>query len=126
MSEQHPLASPDSWVVLRDPKELKAGAKKRILRSVQDSASNISMGLDVADGLMALLVENWQLPRPLPLPSVSPDSLDLMEIEDYDKLAELIRPAQQLLFPGNPDPTDAKDQAAQEADPASPTAPTVA
>jgi hypothetical protein len=126
MSEQHPLASPGAWVVLRDPRELRSGDKKAVLRSVTDTENKMAAGLDMADGLMAMLVMNWQLPSQLPLPSQDPKVLDMLEIVDYDALTELIKPAQELLFPGNPDIEKAspEEQAAAVADPASPTTPT--
>lgn len=127
MSERHPLASPGAWVELRDPRELKSGDKKRVLRSVTDMDNKMAAGLDMADGLIAMLVVNWQLPSPLPLPSQDPAVLDMLEIADYDTLSELIKPAQELLFPGSPSIEDAspEEQAQAVADPASPTAPTV-
>lgn len=125
MSERHPLASEGAWVELRDPRELKSGDKKRVMRTITDLDHKMAAGIDMTDGLMAMLVVNWQLPAPLPLPSQDPTVLDMLEVPDYDKLAELIKPAQELLFPGTPDPATPEERAAQIKDPASPTAPTV-
>jgi hypothetical protein len=126
MSERHALASPGAWVELRDPRELKSGDKKRVLRSITDTDTKMAAGIDMSDGLIAMLVTNWQLPSPLPLPSQDPAVLDMLEIPDYDKLTELIEPARELLFPGSPGIEDAspEEQAKAVADPASPTPPT--
>ncbi|MEU5426832.1 hypothetical protein AB0H73_14680 [Streptomyces olivoreticuli] len=125
MSERHPLASEGAWVELRDPRELKSGDKKRIMRCVTDLDDKMGVGLDMTDGLMTALVINWQLPSQLPLPSQDRAVLDMMECPDYDALTELVKPAQELLFPGSPDPATPDEQAAQLKDPASPTVPTV-
>lgn len=125
MSERHALASEGAWVELRDPRELKSGDKKRVLRAVTNMDHKMAAGLDMTDGLIAMLVVNWQLPTPLPLPSQDITVLDMLEIGDYDRLAALVKPAQELLFPGTPDPETAQEQEAQMKDPASPTGPTV-
>lgn len=118
MGDKHALASPGGWVELRDPRELKAGDKKRIMRKIKNADQAIAAGLDVIDGLIAMLVVNWQLPDGvvLPLPSESIDSIDLLPIADYDRLCELVTPAQELLFPSAPN-------AATAGDPGSPTPP---
>lgn len=125
MSERHALASEGAWVELRDPKELKSGDKKKVLRAVSDIQKVMSAGLEITDGLTAMLVVNWQLPTQLPLPSQDITVLDMLEIPDYDRLTELVGPAQKLLFPGSAQPDTPQEQAQAVADPGSPTAPTV-
>lgn len=119
MGEKHPLATEGSWVELRDPRELCAGDKRRVMRMIHDPEQVVSAGLDVVDGLIAMMVVNWQLPVQLPLPSQSLESLDLLKIPDYDRLCELVEPARQVLFPESPDPATVKD-------PNSPTPPSAA
>lgn len=117
MSQRYPLASPDSWVELRDPKELRAGDQMDIQDAMTSTGG--AMVRQMQNALMALLVENWSLP--LPVPSKAPESLRLMTIPDYQALKKLIEPAEELIFPADPEPEDAAVLAEAQADPASPT-----
>lgn len=125
MSERHALATEGAWVELRDPRELKSGDKKTVLRRINDGSKAISAGLDLTDGLIAVMAVNWQLASPLPLPSADITVLDMLEIADYDRLTELVAPARKLLFPDSAQPDTAQAQAEAVKDPASPTGPTV-
>jgi hypothetical protein len=117
MNQRHPLASPDSWVELRDPKELLAGDQMDIQDAM--TAEGGKMVRQMRNALMGVLVENWSLP--LPIPAKAPESLRLMQIPDYQALKKLIEPAEDLLFPDDPQPEDPAALAEAEADPASPT-----
>lgn len=124
MSERHALASEGAWVELRDPKELKAGAKRTLMRTIgnPETVTAGSIAIDMTDGLIMLLVENWELPTQIPVPTTLEgwrQALDMMEIGDYDQLMELVGPAQELLF-GSKKPEATPEQ---RADPASPTTP---
>jgi hypothetical protein len=119
MAERHPLATPGSWVELRDPADLRAGDKRAVLRMIQDG-SGTSQALDMVDGVMVIAVANWQLPEPLPLPSTDPSVLDRLRIPDYDKLADLMGPATSALFPDTPAATP--EQVADEMSPTEPSA----
>jgi hypothetical protein len=67
------------------------------------------------NGLLQVLVMDWSYS--LPLPGESPQSLELLPLEDDDALSEAIEPIRKMLFPEKPNPVaDAKD-------PASPTEP---
>ena len=122
MSDKHPLVSEGSWVELRDPHELRAGDKRHVLRAVTDPERVLAAGLDIVDGLICMMVVNWQLPDDLPLPSQSAGVLDLLRIPDYDRLCELVEPARQLLFPEASTPPQNQEQAK---DPTTPTLPSV-
>lgn len=120
--QRHTLPS-GGWVELRDPASLRARDQKALMRELNyDSEKPIASGLDMTDGLIALLVTGWGLPyRPDPdrdwvLPSQDVTMVDELSLPDYGVVTELVRPAQKAMFPGKPDPTDYDD-------PTSPTAP---
>lgn len=117
MNQRHPLASPDSWVELRDPKELLAGDQMDIQDAMTGDGGAMLRQMKAA--IAAVLVENWSLP--LPVPSKDPQALRLMTIPDYQALKKLLDPAEDLIFPSDPEPEDAAALAEAEADPASPT-----
>ncbi|MHB9861980.1 hypothetical protein [Streptomyces sp. YIM S03343] len=116
-TDRVPLPS-GAWIQLRDPKTLRRGDKQKAMRAVQDTdAGDLSQALDLINGLLTVLILDWSYE--FPVPSVTPASLDLVPLEDDDALSEAVEPARALLFPGKPDPKDAKDAA-------SPTAPSAA
>lgn len=82
-------------VTLRDPMTLKSGDRKAVLRAIQHRGAGA--GVDIVDGILCLLIDHWTLQ--LPLPRVTPESLDLLEIPDYDLLSEVTDPVSDLLFP---------------------------
>lgn len=120
MSQRHALASPDSWVELRDPTELKAGDQMDIQDAMAAETSGKLMR-EMTNAVITALVVTWQLPQPLPIPSESPEVLRMMEIGDYNALKKLVEPATELIFPSDPQPADAAALEAAQADPASPT-----
>ncbi|MEU6347235.1 hypothetical protein ABZ883_40585 [Streptomyces sp. NPDC046977] len=115
MSDRTALPS-GAWIELRDPATLRRGDKKRIMKGVQSLDAELGVVYDLSDGLLQVLTIAWSYD--LPLPSESPESLDLLPIEDDQALLDLLEPAQKLLFPQPPEATPA-----QRADPASPTEP---
>jgi hypothetical protein len=107
-----------AWIQLRDAHTLRRGDRQRVLRTVQNTDNDMGAGLDIINGLLRVLVIDWSYA--LPLPGESPDSLDLLPLEDDDAITEAIEPIRKMLFPEKPDPVkDAKD-------PASPTEPSAA
>jgi hypothetical protein len=106
-----------AWIQIRDAHTLRRGDRQKVLRSVTDTDNDMVAGLDMINGLLRVLVIDWSYD--LPLPGESPESLDLLPIEDDDALTEAIEPIRKMLFPEKPDPKDVKD-------PASPTAPSAA
>jgi hypothetical protein len=115
MSERIALPS-GAWVELRDPATLLRGDKKKIMRGISDIENPMATGYDLTDGLLQVLVVAWSYE--LPLPSVSPGSLELLPLGDDEKLMEITEAGRDLVFPGKAEPT-----AEQVKDPSSPTVP---
>ena len=97
MSKEMTLPS-GATVVLRDVKTLKHGDRKRIYAAINsDGKTGLMEGNALVDALITVLVESWSFD--LIPPSVRPESLDELDIPDYDALqaeGELILP---ILFP---------------------------
>jgi hypothetical protein len=73
----------------------------------------------MTDGLLAVLIIDWSYE--LPHPQQSPESLDLLPIEDDDALMKAVEPARQAGVPGQAGPGRGSAK-----DPASPTEPSAA
>lgn len=82
---------------LRDPKTLKVKDRKRVLKASEVEGGELSKALALSDALIAMLVEEWSFD--LIIPSVKLDSLDELEMGDYDALVEMSKEAQEVLFP---------------------------
>ncbi|MEV0090468.1 hypothetical protein [Streptomyces sp. NPDC050738] len=115
MSERLTLPS-GAWVELRDPATMLRGDKKKVMRGISDIENPMATGYDLTDGLLQVLVVAWSYE--LPLPSVSPESLELLPLNDDERLMEITEAARDLIFPKKSEPTPE-----QVADPASPTVP---
>ena len=95
-------------VVLRDPKALKQKDRKRIYQNTQGVEEGIMTALSLTDGILAIMVESWELD--LPIPAIKITSLDELDIADYDHLTELSKDFQKAIFPSLADtPENAKD-----------------
>jgi hypothetical protein len=101
-------------VTLRDPSTIRHKDRKRLFKTLDTVGDgDMSKVFAMGDGLMILLVESWSLD--LPVPSVNPESLDEMEIADYDALVEHTKELQKALFPSLADTVE------NETDPKAPT-----
>ena len=118
MSERQPLATPGSWVQIRDPHTLKSGEFRRVQRAIRDNAAAGEVAQSMFDEIAKFAVEAWSLQ--LPVPSQDATVLDLMDIPDYRKLEDLLQPVQAALFPSPVEETP--EQAADEASPTEPSA----
>ena len=83
-------------VTLRDPKELRVKDRKKIYTNANEK-TGIVQALSLTDGIIAVLVESWSLD--LIIPSVRIESLDELEMADYDALVDETKEAQKVLFP---------------------------
>ncbi|MEE1838077.1 hypothetical protein [Streptomyces sp. SP17KL33] len=118
MSDRHPLATEGSWVQLRDPRTLKSGDKRRVLRAIRGGDETGEVALSMLDAIAVVAIESWSLT--LPVPAQDAAVLDLMEIADYDRLSDLLGPTQEALFPASVEATP--EQAEDEKSPTEPSA----
>lgn len=84
-------------VTLKDPSTLRVKDRKRVLRSAEVEGGDLSRALALGDALIAMLVEDWSFD--LIVPAVKINSLDELEMADYDALVEETKEAQSYLFP---------------------------
>ena len=84
-------------VTLRDPKDLRVKDRKKIYANAGKADEGIMQALSLTDGLLAVLIEDWSLD--FIIPSIKIDSLDELEMADYDFLVEETKEAQKILFP---------------------------
>ena len=84
-------------VTLRDPKELRVKDRKKIYANTGKADEGIMQALSLSDGLLAVIIEDWSFD--LIIPSIKIDSLDELEMADYDFLIEQTKDAQKVLFP---------------------------
>lgn len=97
MSKQVSLPS-GATVTLRDPKTIRHKDRKRLFKTLDETGEGeMSRVFAMGDALIILLVQSWSIEAPVP--SVSVDSLDEMEIADYDALVEHTKELQKVLFP---------------------------
>ncbi len=96
MSKQIKLPS-GATATLKDPKTLKVRDRKRVLRASEVDGGDLSKAMALSDSLIAMLVEDWSFD--LIIPSVKLETLDELDMADYDALVEMTKEAQEVLFP---------------------------
>jgi hypothetical protein len=74
-------------VVLKDPKTLRVRDRKKVFEQASNAKEGIMQALSLSDGLLAILIESWTLD--LIIPSVRIESIDEMEMADYDYLTQV-------------------------------------
>lgn len=84
------------WVTFKDPATLRVKDRKKVLRNA-NGEEGLMQALSLVDGLIAILVEEWSFE--LPIPSIRINSLDELQMPDYDVMAEEAGKAQKMLFP---------------------------
>lgn len=96
MSKKITLPS-GATVTFRDPKLLRVKDRKRLMKSVDAVDGELAKALALSDALISMLIEDWSFE--LLIPSVKADSLDELEMADYDFLMEETKEAQKYLYP---------------------------
>jgi len=84
-------------VVLKDPSLLRVKDRKAVIKASESAEGDLSKALVLGDALIAMLVESWSFD--LIPPAIKLESLDELEIPDYDALVEATKEAQGKLFP---------------------------
>lgn len=83
-------------VELRDPSTLRVKDRKKVYRAA-NGQEGIMQAISLIDGLIAILIDSWSLD--LIIPSIKLETLDELEMADYDFLAKEAETAQSILFP---------------------------
>ena len=96
MSKEIKLPS-GATVVLKDPSLLRVKDRKNLIKASDSVEGELSRALVLGDALIAMLVESWSFD--LIPPAIKLDSLDELEIPDYDALVEATKDVQAKLFP---------------------------
>lgn len=96
MSKEVKLPS-GATVVLKDPSLLRVKDRKTVIKASDGAEGDLSKALVLGDALIAMLVESWSFD--LIPPAIRLESLDELEIPDYDALVEATKDAQMKLFP---------------------------
>lgn len=84
-------------VSIKDPSLLRVKDRKRVLKSAEAEGGDLSRALALGDALIAMLIEDWSFD--LLIPAIKLDTLDELEMRDYDALVEETKDAQKYLFP---------------------------
>ena len=110
MSKEVKLPS-GAIVKLKDPSLLRVKDRKKVMKAGDSLEGDLSKALALGDAIIAMLVEEWSFN--LIIPSVKLDTLDELEIADYDALVEATGEAQKALFPniGKTNETEADPKA---------------
>lgn len=96
MSKKITLPS-GATVTLKDPSTLRVRDRKAVIKSAEVEGGELTKALALGDALIAMLVEDWSFD--LLIPSIKMESIDELEMADYDFLVEKTKEAQKSLFP---------------------------
>ena len=135
MTTRHVLKSDGAWVELRDIDDLRARDKKKVNSAITDlvkvdmESGAVDTGpdvirrivQDVPDIVAGLLITSWEIPY-LPdarLPSIDPEVLDDLRLDDYQRLLELTEPVVALLMPSSSNNVDDFEKPESPSEPAS-------
>lgn len=88
--ERHDLPS-GAWVELVAPGRLKAKHHRTVMRALKSDDDRVGgQAVDLVDGVLAMLIRAWSVTgddgEVLPIPSLDLDSIDELELEDYEAL----------------------------------------
>lgn len=84
-------------VTLKDPSSLRVKDRNRVIKAGDGLEGEISKGLAFSEALIATIVQDWSFD--LIIPSVKPESLEELEIADYDALVKASEEISAVLFP---------------------------
>jgi len=84
-------------VTIKDPSGLRVRDRNRVIKAGDGLTGEIAKGLAFSEALIATIVEDWSFE--LLIPSVKSDSLEELEIADYDALVKASEDISSILFP---------------------------
>ena len=96
MSKKITLPS-GATATLKDPSLLRVKDRKKVLKSTDVDGGELTKALALQAALIAMLIEDWSFD--FAIPNINLDSLDELEMRDYDALIEETSEAQKYLFP---------------------------
>lgn len=96
MSKKITLPS-GATATLKDPSLLRVKDRKKVLKSTDVEGGELTKALALQAALIAMLIEDWSFD--FAIPNINLDSLDELEMRDYDALIEETAEAQKYLFP---------------------------
>ena len=85
MSKKLTLPS-GATVTFRDPKTLRVKDRRRLMTTVDGVEGDLAKALALSDALISMLVQDWSFD--LIIPSAKLESLDELEMADYDYLVD--------------------------------------
>ena len=84
-------------VTIKDPANLRVKDRNRVIKAGDGLSGDIAKGLAFSEALIATIVEDWSYD--LIIPSVKAESLEELEIADYDALVKASEEISAVLFP---------------------------
>lgn len=84
-------------VTFRDPKTLRVKDRRKLMTTVDTVQGELAKAMALSDALLSMLIQEWSFE--MLIPSVKPESLDELEMADYDFLIEQTKDAQKYLYP---------------------------
>ena len=96
MSKKITLPS-GATATLKDPSLLRVKDRKKVLKSTDVEGGELTKALALQAALIAMLIEDWSFE--FAIPNINLDSLDELEMRDYDALIEETSEAQKYLVP---------------------------
>jgi len=84
-------------VTIKDPSGLRVKDRNRVMKAGDGLTGDIAKGLAFSEALIATIVEDWSFD--LLIPSIKPESLEELEINDYDALVKASEDISAILFP---------------------------
>jgi hypothetical protein len=138
MTTRHALKSDGAWVELRDIDDLRKRDRKKVdalingaveievdedgeVTTTPSKGAVLSIMNGVPDVVATLLITAWELPYApdAQLPSIDPEALDELRLDDHARLMELVDPVVALFMPGRSNNPDDYEKPASPSEPAS-------
>jgi hypothetical protein len=95
-------------VTLKDPSSLRVRDRNRVIKAGDGLSGDIAKGIAFSEALVATIIEDWSFD--LLIPSIKAESLEELEISDYDALVKASEDISKILFPALADtPENKKD-----------------
>ena len=84
-------------VTIKDPAGLRVKDRNRVMKAGDGLTGEVAKGLAFSEALIATIVEDWSFD--LLIPSIKLESLEELEIADYDALTKASEDISGILFP---------------------------